>query len=1181
MDDIQNFTTLSSPNGPGQAFVALDGAILDVTAYLEAATNVIEVSAGVYSRAFALDRMFLPLDVTKYLFINLGEDITEYFEGNVSNAQVYKDCLLELFHKGITPDKAPTGCSRINPALWATMGAGLLYFLLKMNLAHLCRMRFMQRLLFSSAPELSSAPNRSCPYTIMMVPCYSEPSETLKQSFESLARSIYEDSRKLLLFVCDGVTRSKYDSKETYLCLLEALGYSGTEDPTPQPYISLGQNRRRINYAKVFAGYYETGRNRVPYLVVVKIGNPKEISLGCVPGNRGKRDSMVLIFGFLERCLNLANNRMTPLEYELFNQCYSVLGIDPRKFKYMMVTDADLQVQGDVVQTLVSRLEKDRKMLAISGHVRPANPEQNITTMLQIFPLYLTFYSGLAYEAFLGTVLSINGGFMMYKLWTENVPALDEKRPPTRSFWSRRSKSLSTSQQTIQSKWPKVSDEIVPGQDTWGDSVFSNNSDNRPDSMATDKESRLSLAPCPGIRPCCIHPTVLRNFANARADTMHMKNVLLLGEEQYLGIVLLRSHPQHRLGFEPEAIGYATLPTNIFTLQALQSRNLRAAFHNQIEVQRAAWDLGLGCWIVSFTKLLDMIFSMPIIVYLYGVYFRLFIYGDLAYGIIAVSFASLVALHILYFIVRRQFKYVIWFILYCLCSVPLFAVWFPLVAIWCSDYAERWYDVWPAADGHRGRIHGAVDTEDDSHPQQKDGDSTSGESKVENEEELVPRMRLGEFEAVEAERAYQRAVEEAAALDSNFTGFTGFVSGRASIHSVGSRLSGSFGEQILSTPPVAQLRGGQQQSLRVRSTATSGYKLTAAVMGMYGTTMRPMDGQRKSPQRANGKDDMELLPTASPTSSIRSGSFANPFVSSLDNPFDDGYAVPSVQGGDLKMQNRRSRSQFAGKHKQSHSQSSYFTYSSRNTGEDYPTAFYPSRNDVTTTASGFTRLPPSNDILVRGRSYSTESAIPSDRASIRSNLSAAYSLASSSLSMDPEAALESTRYGGYNATPSGSAADGIEGVTEEGRSAALHGKVGLTIPGVRNAALAAAAAPAPPPSLSRIRSTGGGGRRRPPPPPPPAAVPPAAAPTHRRDRSDASSSRRTGGDAKQSIRQEIQSYLLNADLDAVTRAQVKQHLYRLFGDSVEHDDDLEEFINNCIEEITLELLSKSTTSAEA
>ncbi|OAD68945.1 glycosyltransferase family 2 protein, partial [Phycomyces blakesleeanus NRRL 1555(-)] len=286
--------------------------------------------------------------------------------------------------------------------------------------------------------------------------------------------------------------------------ILEALGYSSTEEPISRAYVSLGQNRRKINCAKVYSGFYETGRNRVPFMVVVKVGNAREASGTRVPGNRGKRDSMVLVLGFLERCMNLASNRMTPLEYELFNQSYNVLGLDPRNFKYMLLTDADTQVQSDVVQKMVTRLENDRSMLAISGHIRPANPEENFVTMLQIFPLYLTMFSSLAYEACMGSVITVNGGF----------------------------------------------------------------------------ESYISLSPKNNVRPCCIHPTVLRGFATPQADTLHMKNVLLLGEEQFFGIVLLRSHPHHRLGFEPEAIAYSTIPTNLFALQGLQSRNMRAAFHN-------------------------------------------------------------------------------------------------------------------------------------------------------------------------------------------------------------------------------------------------------------------------------------------------------------------------------------------------------------------------------------------------------------------------------------------------------------------------------------------------------------------------------------------------------------------------------------------------------------------------
>ncbi|KAG2221433.1 hypothetical protein INT45_005238 [Circinella minor] len=1191
MDDISNFTTLSSPETQGKAYVVLNGKVLDVTAYLETATDVVEVSAGVYSRAFALDRMFLPLEVTMLLFISLGEDISDYFASNVTSPDVYAQCLETLFFKGIVEDVAPSGCAKINPALWATMGVGLLYFLLKMHLAHLCRLRVMQRFLFSSTELSAALRNNNWPHTILLVPCYAEPSNIIKQTLESLARSHYDDSRKLLLFVCDGLTKGKQDSKEVHSCILELLGYSGTDDPASQPYISLGQNRKRVNYAKVYSGYYETGRNRVPYLVVVKVGAAREASLAdCAPGNRGKRDSMVIVLGFLERCMNLASNRMTPLEYELFNQCYSVLGINPRNFKYMLVTDADTQIQGDVVQKMVSRLEKDRKMLAISGHARPANPEQNITTMLQIFPLYQTFYSGLAYEAFLGTVISINGGFVMYKLWTENVP--DEQPKPTKmSRWQtfKRISSASTSQQTIRShsKWPKVSDEINPSQD-----------DSDIHSMTTGEESRLSLAPNAGIRPCCIHPTVLRGFAAPRPGTMHMQNVLLLGEEQYLGAVLLRSHPQHRLAFEPEAVGYVTLPTNIFALQALQSRNLRTTFHNQIEMHRIAWDVGIACWIISVTKLLDMIFSMPIIIYLYSVYIRFFMdTTHLAYEIIALSFAALVALHMIYFLVRRQFKYVMWFIFYGLLSVPLFAIWFPLVAVWCSDYARRWYDVWPTANGCRGRMHGVVDDDngDDLH------DDDCSEQKQLTDDELVPRMRLNEFDVLEAEKAYQRAMQEAVALDSNFTGFTGFVSGRASIHSTDSRRSGSFVDQTISTPPIAQLRNNGHHSVRAGKSKTSGFKPVASVVDMYGTVRRQRDPFEGS----------------SPATSVRSGSLADPFASSLDNPFDDGYAVPKQGEGTLplstytdEMHRTLRQHQHVGKHKPSHSQSSYFTYSSFNTTshDEYP-PYYPAGAPSAIIDNGGFVSNTSSSAPTRSRSYSAESTIPTDRCSINSTTSNTLSLASSNLSLDPEASLERSRYPSHYHTTIGGSVSNSKSPTvleeeeggEEGRRSAFHSKVGLKIPGhpagLRGVGgygntVAAAGSAAPPSSSfsSRVRST----RRR---------RVPAEPSLHHRDTSDPSyrstelstlsrtvaapmDSNNSGSNSNNSshdnnnsdlqgpIEQEIRSYLESADLDSTTRAQVKQHLCSTFGDKIECDEILQEFINKSIEDITLQLLTR-------
>ncbi|KAI8381288.1 chitin synthase-domain-containing protein [Radiomyces spectabilis] len=1077
-----NCSTMPARGSPGRAYVILDGNVLDVTDYLDAATNIVKVSLDTYSRAFAMDRLFLPLDLSVLLFINLGNDVTDYIQGNISgDPQLYKACLKTLFFKGIVPDNISTGCARINPALWATMGCGLIYFLIKMNLANLSRIQFIQKSLFKSDPEPSALGQHAQPHTILMVPCYAEPSDTVKRAIDTLARTNYDDGKKLLLFVCDGVVKNPQDTKESYLCILEALGYSSTEQPVPQAYLSLGQDRRKVNYAKVYAGYYETGRNRVPFMMIVKIGAVRERNSSTrPPGNRGKRDSMALVLGFLERCMNLAHHRMTPLEYELFNQCYNILGIDPRVFKYLLVTDADLQLQADVVQRLVSRLERDRLMLAVSGHVRPANPEKNFVTMLQIFPIYQTFFSGLAYEACLGSVTSINGGFVMYKLWADS-PLIDSSDTVI-PLQSRMPTSIGTSTKSLRSKWPKVSDEINPFDDPSSikyassrrrvaeDGVIVDDDDNSMDGMtiSTRSESILSLTPNLDVRACCIHPTVLRGLTTPQPDTLHMKNVLLLGEEQYFGIVLLRSHPGHRLGFEPEAIGYATLPTNFFALQALMSRNLRATFHNQIEMQRVASQLGFSYWVLSITKLLDMIFSLPIIVYLYNVYIRFFIGSGLAYTIIAGSFACLVLLHFVFFIARRQFKYVLWFALYCVFSMPLFAIWFPLVAAWSSDYAERWYDVWPTQKGYGGRLHGIIDDPilEPYTDQEFEVVSDPDEQKLKTEDEMVSRLRLGEFETLEAERAYRRELEEAAALDANFTGFTGFAGSRAStMMSRRSQPAGITDPEILPSPPVSKLVDQRFPSHQVGN--TSGFQSVAAVVDTYSTMRSGVPLQKISTVPSTEHPDP----------------FSDPLSPALEDPFDDTYATSSRHPS-LKEH----RSRYAGGHQRSGpSQTSNPGVSNGSEGARFYTLDIDSGSPRATVINKNRSLRHARSVSLtepaparRRRSYSAESILlpcrePGDH---RSSVYSTTSVASSclSLNLDTIAYDEPMIYGGgprhiidASHTPDGSNYS-AHGDMMEGRSMALHGNVGLKIPERMNANLRNYNGPTPPLPIVRHRT---------------------------------------------------------------------------------------------------------------
>jgi chitin synthase len=71
-------------------------------------------------------------------------------------------------------------------------------------------------------------------------------------------------------------------------------------------------------------------------MVVVKVGKPTERSK---PGNRGKRDSQVLVMNYLNRVH--FDSPMAPLELEIYHQMRNVIGIDPAFYEYIFTVDAD------------------------------------------------------------------------------------------------------------------------------------------------------------------------------------------------------------------------------------------------------------------------------------------------------------------------------------------------------------------------------------------------------------------------------------------------------------------------------------------------------------------------------------------------------------------------------------------------------------------------------------------------------------------------------------------------------------------------------------------------------------------------------------------------------------------------------------------------------------------------
>ena len=70
----------------------------------------------------------------------------------------------------------------------------------------------------------------------------------------------------------------------------------------------------------------------MPYIVVVKCGKPTETTK---PGNRGKRDSQMILMKWLNKITT--DKPMSPLELELTHQVQNVIGVNPMFYGSLVI----------------------------------------------------------------------------------------------------------------------------------------------------------------------------------------------------------------------------------------------------------------------------------------------------------------------------------------------------------------------------------------------------------------------------------------------------------------------------------------------------------------------------------------------------------------------------------------------------------------------------------------------------------------------------------------------------------------------------------------------------------------------------------------------------------------------------------------------------------------------------
>ncbi|KAK7469967.1 hypothetical protein VKT23_001403 [Stygiomarasmius scandens] len=368
--------------------------VFDLTDYLNSQT--VNANDDAYN--------FLDSDLVDVFKQRSGQDVTDRLNQILdkmdTNARVLNmNCLNNVFYLGRTDFRKTARCQAGNISMIVIsailMSSMVLKFLAALQLSP------------KRTPELQDK------FVLCQVPCYTEGEESLRRTIDSLAALNYDDKRKLIFIICDGNITGSGNDRTTPRIVLDILGVDPNLDPEPLLFKSVGEGARALNYGKVYSGLYEFEGHVVPYMVVVKVGKPTERSK---PGNRGKRDSQILLLHYLNRVHFDAP--MSPLELELYHQMRNVIGIDPAFYEYIFTIDADTSVTPDALNLLVASAADDSKVIGICGETKLENEEGSWWTMIQVYEYYISHHLSKAFESLFGSVTCLPGCFTLFRIRT-------------------------------------------------------------------------------------------------------------------------------------------------------------------------------------------------------------------------------------------------------------------------------------------------------------------------------------------------------------------------------------------------------------------------------------------------------------------------------------------------------------------------------------------------------------------------------------------------------------------------------------------------------------------------------------------------------------------------------------------------------------------------------------------
>lgn len=459
-------------------------------------------------------------------------------------------------------------------------------------------------------------------HTMCLVTAYSEGAEGIRTTLDSIATTDYPNSHKVIVVICDGMIKGHGEKISTPdVCLGMLKDHTIPPDQVQAfSYVAVATGSKRHNMAKVYCGFYDYGtdsripvdrQQRVPMMIVVKTGTPDEAKKS-KPGNRGKRDTQVILMSFLQKVM--FDERMTELEYEMFNGLWKVTGISPDYYEIILMVDADTKVFPDSLTHMVSAMVTDPDIMGLCGETKIANKRDTWVTAIQVFEYFVSHHLAKSFESVFGGVTCLPGCFCMYRI-----------------------------------KAPKG------GQNYWV--------------------------------PILANPDIVEHYSENVVETLHEKNLYLLGEDRFLTTLMLRTFPKRKQVFVPQAVCKTTVPDEFMVLLSQRRRWINSTIHNLMELILVRDLCGTFCFSMQFVIFVELAGTLVLpaaIAFTFYVVITSIVHSPPQIIPLVLLGLILGLPGLLVVVTAHSWSYIVWMLIYLL-ALPIWNFVLPTYAFWKFD----------------------------------------------------------------------------------------------------------------------------------------------------------------------------------------------------------------------------------------------------------------------------------------------------------------------------------------------------------------------------------------------------------------------------------------------------------------------------------------------------------------